>query len=104
MIVLAGLWFLADKFEVMEGGASALFFLICATIFGTVVAWLLLAVINPKYTIQIRDGAARSANSFLGGVVGRARWYRRLRLHAFVGQMNLSPSEKRWLARVLDPA
>ena len=78
--------------------------LICTAIFGTVLAWLLVAIIAPSFTIQVRDGAARSANSFLGGVVGRARWYRRLRLPAFVKQMELTDSEKRWLARVLDTA
>jgi HEAT repeat protein len=98
------LWFLVVELEVARGGAAALALLIGVAIFGTVLGGLLLTVLRPNYTIQIRDGAARSATSFFGGVIGRARWYRRLRLPSFVGEMNLNPSEKKWLARALDTA
>ena len=103
-LIIGGLalWFLAAKLEVVSGGGPAMFLLIVTAVFGTVLAWLLVAIVSPNFTIQIRGGAARSANSFLGGVVGRARWYRRLRLPAFVGQLELTPSETRWLARALD--
>lgn len=103
-LIIGGLalWFLADRLDVAGGGGVAMFLLIVAAIFGTVLAWLLVAIVSSNFTIQIRGGAARSANSFLGGVIGRARWYRRLRLPAFVGQLELTPSEKRWLARALD--
>ena len=105
-LVIGGLalWFLAAKLGVAAGGPRAMLLLIFTAIFGTVLAWLLVAIVSPDFTIQIRDSAARSANSFLGGVVGRARWYRRLRLPAFVGQLELTPSEKRWLARAVGTA
>ena len=96
------LWFLAAKLEVAKGGGPALLLLIFTAIFGTVLVWLLAAIVSPSFTIQIRDRAARSANYFLGGVLGRARWHRRLRLPALVGQLELEPTEKRWLARALD--
>ena len=53
-------------------------------------------------TIQVRDGAVRSANTFLGGAFGTTVWHRSLRIPVFLGRLKFTSGEKRWLSRILD--
>lgn len=70
-------------------------------VFGTVLMWLLLAGLSPTFCIQVREGAVRSATTFLGAAFGRPVWYRRLRFGVLASQLHLGSKEKRWLSRVL---
>lgn len=101
LALLVSTWWLVGPQGAASGGGPSLFFLMLIAIFGTAVGWVVLGGLLPRYTIQVRSEAARCANTFLGGAVGRAPWFRRLRLPAFVERTRLDEREKAWLRRVL---
>jgi hypothetical protein len=68
---------------------------------GTVLIWLVLSGLSPTFSIQLRDGAVRSANTFLGAAFGQPVWYRRIRLPVLVRQLRLTLQEKQWLTKIL---
>jgi HEAT repeat protein len=94
-------WWLCHSLEVTGGGAAGLVLLMMIAVFGTVLTWLLFAGLSPTFCIQLRDGAARSATTFLGAAFGPPVWHRRLRFGVLSSQLRLGSKERRWLSLVL---
>jgi hypothetical protein len=97
-LLLTATWWLSHYVS----GAAGLVVLLVLSLFGSALVAVLVLGLVPSYTVQVRNGAARSALVFLGGALGRAAWHRRIRLPALLDATPLGTLEKRWLSRVLD--
>ena len=94
-------WWLARSLEIARTGGPGLFLLMVIAVFGTAIVSLLLSILGSDFTIQVRDGAIRSASTFFGGALGTTAWHRRLRLPVLARRLKVTAGERRWLTEVL---
>ncbi len=99
--MLPATWWLARSLEVAQTGGPGMFLLMVIAVFGTAILSLLLTSLGSGFTIQVRDGAIRSASTFLGGAFGVTSWHRKLRLPVLARRLDVTAAEKRWLTEVL---
>ena len=93
-------WWMHTSLKVAQGAGPAMFLMMVLAVLGTAMCSLVFSGFS-GLTVQVRDGAVRSASTFLGGAFGTTVWHRTLRVPAFIGRIDLTPAEKRWLAGIL---
>lgn len=78
-----------------------MFLMMVLAVLGTAMGSLVFAG-SSGLTVQVRNGAVRSASTFLGGAFGTTVWHRSLRLPAFVMRLGFTSAEQRWLSGIFD--
>ena len=102
LLFVAIAWWMHTTLRVASGGGPAMFLMIVLSILGTAMGSLVVSGFS-GLTLQIRDGAIRSASTFLGGAFGTTAWHGHLRVPAFLGRLSFGSAEKRWLSSALAP-
>jgi hypothetical protein len=93
-------WWMHTALKVAQGAGPAMFLMMVLAVLGTAMCSLVSSGFS-GLTVQVRDGAVRSASTLLGGAFGTTVWHRSVRVPAFIGRIDFTPAEKRWLAGVL---